>query len=484
MSSSTALDTIAAAVEAVEGLAQVQWDEVEGAEAPAAATMLARARAMLDGAMLGATGRLTETHAAEDLGWASAKDFLTHVTGGHKGAGGGLVRAVEQLSDLPAVREALDRGAISLPQARTIAGKVTTLPRVAQFRTDVADRLLDLVDTNGYDASDLQLAFVDAARELDVDGTLIRSDRTRELQERGAHLSRYLGFSADGLGGEYLRGYGSEEESELIKTVLMPLAAPVTTEPGACGGAVVRPGEPFLDENGHRTGTRCPDPTCAHDGKDPRDHGRRFWDALVEACRRLQATDQLPHDHGTSTRLMVTIDHDSLRQDVIDAGLAREGAMPSGQRLSATAVRRMACDADIIPAVLGSDGQILDVGRANRLVTAAIWLALVLRDRHCAFPGCNRPPIACDAHHIEHWADGGVTSLGNLILLCRHHHTVAHNTPWSVHIDPATGRPVWTPPPEVDLRDRISHAPARTAEEIAASYAAARAAVRPPSRVA
>lgn len=484
MSSTDALDKAAVAVESAAELAQAQWDALDGADAPEAAARIAQARAMLDAAMLGVTARLEETHAAEKLGWASTKDFLTHVTGGHKGSGGGLVRAVDQLRDLPAVRDALKDGAISLPQARAIGGKVTTLPRVPKFRTAVADRLLELVHTNAYDASDLQVAFGDVARELDVDGTLIKDDRSKERQERAAHLARFLGFSEDGLGGEHLRGYGCEEEAELIKSVLMPLAAPVTTEPGACGGVAERPGEPFLDENGHRSGTPCPDPSCAHDGKDPRDHGRRFWDALVEACRRLQATDQLPHDHGTTARIIVTIDQESLQQQVIDAGLARDGSLPSDQRLSATAVRRLACDAEIIPAVLGSDGQILDVGRAHRLVTAAIWLALILRDRHCAFPGCTRPPIACDAHHVVHWADGGPTSLDNLILLCRRHHTIVHNTPWTVRIDSVTGRPVWTRPPPVDLRGRLSYSPARTAEEIAAALAAGRQAGRPPPRAA
>ena len=94
---------------------------------------------------------------------------------------------------------------------------------------------------------------------------------------------------------------------------------------------------------------------------------------------------------------------------------------------------------------------LLDVGRAHRLVTPAIWSALVLRDRHCAFPGCTRMPLACDAHHIVHWADGGATSLDNLILLCRHHHTLTHHSPWRVHIDPGTRQPVWTGPPRLTL---------------------------------
>ena len=77
------------------------------------------------------------------------------------------------------------------------------------------------------------------------------------------------------------------------------------------------------------------------------------------------------------------------------------------------AAHRLACDSDLIPAVLGPEGQVLDVGRLQRLVTATIWVALVLRDQHCAFPGCHRLPIACHAHHIVHWVDGGPTSLDN-----------------------------------------------------------------------
>ena len=85
------------------------------------------------------------------------------------------------------------------------------------------------------------------------------------------------------------------------------------------------------------------------------------------------------------------------------------------------------------------------------------------RDRHCAFPGCRRPPIACDAHHIEHWANGGPTALRNMVLLCRAHHTVLHNTPWEVRINPADRRPEFKPPPgrhrlHPDFRERLDTA--------------------------
>ncbi|WP_341350918.1 DUF222 domain-containing protein [Nocardioides convexus] len=83
----------------------------------------------------------------------------------------------------------------------------------------------------------------------------------------------------------------------------------------------------------------------------------------------------------------MTIDHASLSQGVIDQGRSQEGRTGADARLSAQSVRRLACDAEILPAVLGSESQVLDVGRAQRLVTPAIWSALLVRDRHCAFPG-------------------------------------------------------------------------------------------------
>ncbi len=137
-----------------------------------------------------------------------------------------------------------------------------------------------------------------------------------------------------------------------------------------------------------------------------------------------------------------------------------------GLTLTAAATRRLACDADIIPLVLGSQGQVLDVGRTQRLVTMTIWLALIARDHHCTFPGCTRPPLMCHAHHIRHWADGGPTSLANLVMLCGHHHRTIHDTPWDVRLNPHDHLPEFLPPPPrhgsddgPTVRDWVRHRP-------------------------
>jgi hypothetical protein len=75
-------------------------------------------------------------------------------------------------------------------------------------------------------------------------------------------------------------------------------------------------------------------------------------------------------------------------------------------------------------------------------------VALVLRDRHCTFPGCTRPPVMCQAHHLIPWSTGGTTTLDNLALLCGHHHRVIHHTPWHLRLHPADRRPEFLPPPK------------------------------------
>ena len=242
---------------------------------------------------------------------------------------------------------------------------------------------------------------------LDPDGVARREEKHLDKHERSAHLNRFLAIVDDGLGGVRLRGRGTVEDAAVIKSALAALSAP---QPGT-------------------------DPDDGTEGRDLRDHGARTWDALVETCQKAHDTDTLPTAHGAKTRVMVTLRFEDLATGIGTATL------DTGDRLSAAAVRKLACDAEIIPAVLGTDGQILDVGRAARLVTLGIWLALLARDRHCAFPGCRRPPIACDAHHITHWANGGPTSLANMVLLCRAHHTVLHPPPGKSGSTPATADP-------------------------------------------
>ena len=112
--------------------------------------------------------------------------------------------------------------------------------------------------------------------------------------------------------------------------------------------------------------------------------------------------------------------------DALRDGLHRAGITDSGETLSAATLRRLACDAEIIPTVLNTKGRVIDVGRRTRHVSEALRCALIARDRGCVWPGCDAPASRCDAHHVKHWANGGPTNADNLALLCHRHHILLH----------------------------------------------------------
>ncbi len=105
-----------------------------------------------------------------------------------------------------------------------------------------------------------------------------------------------------------------------------------------------------------------------------------------------------------------------------------------GPALAREVVRRFACDASVVALLESERGEVLDVGRKTRAIPPALRRALDHRDKGCKFPGCNCTRFV-DAHHIEHWADGGETRLDNLVLLCRTHHGLVHEGGFSLAIE-------------------------------------------------
>jgi hypothetical protein len=194
--------------------------------------------------------------------------------------------------------------------------------------------------------------------------------------------------------------------------------------------------------------TAAPKPAAGE--PDLRGSDRRRGDALVQLIRRAVASTD-PGAVTSKAQLFVTMDFERLGSRLIalgdSAGGARAGGAPAGGApgagwpqaagevvggsqagmvLAPETVRRLACDATLIPLVLGTDREILDWGRAKRLFTAAQTKRLWLRDGGCTFPGCDAPAQWCDAHHLVHWADGGHSDLSNAGLLCDRHHQVVH----------------------------------------------------------
>jgi 5-methylcytosine-specific restriction protein A len=123
---------------------------------------------------------------------------------------------------------------------------------------------------------------------------------------------------------------------------------------------------------------------------------------------------------GPTVTLNVTIPHTWLTEQAHTTGVTNDGAM-----LSAETLRRLACDAHLLPTVLGGAGEVLDVGRARRTATDAQHRGLEARDGGCF--NCGAPPSRCHAHHIDHWAaHDGCTDIDRLVLVCHDCHILLH----------------------------------------------------------
>ncbi|MFW6773859.1 DUF222 domain-containing protein [Nocardioides sp. CPCC 205120] len=156
------------------------------------------------------------------------------------------------------------------------------------------------------------------------------------------------------------------------------------------------------------------------DAADPRPAWERRGQAFVELIERMRDAD-LPDAAGAGTTVVVTMSVDTLT-----GGLAA-ASLDTGHRISPGEARRLACGADLVPAVLGTKSEVLDLGRAARFHNKPQRIALILRDRGCTAEGCDAPPQRCEAHHDDPWSRGGRTSVERGRLLCWHHHRVAHD---------------------------------------------------------
>jgi hypothetical protein len=158
------------------------------------------------------------------------------------------------------------------------------------------------------------------------------------------------------------------------------------------------------------------------------------WERLMgQGFARLIETidpNALPRHGGDATVVNVVISLEELRKELGTATLGFDET--NGTIITAAEARRMACSATIIPWVLGGDSEVLDMGRASRVFVPIQRKALRLQQKCCQAEGCDMPPEWCDAHHLEPWAAGGKTNLKDGVLLCPHHHRLAH-TPGYTH---------------------------------------------------
>ena len=166
---------------------------------------------------------------------------------------------------------------------------------------------------------------------------------------------------------------------------------------------------------------------------------QRRADALAFLAESWLAGD--PAGRGTSDAYLVNVHIDS---ETLAHSVAGRSELAEGPGLAAATVRRLCCDGGLVTHLTDAAGATLDVGRKTRAIPPAIRRAMKHRDRCCRFPGCTRSRWL-DGHHVVHWADGGETSLDNLVRLCRHHHRLVHEGGFGAHVD-AGGQVRFTTP--------------------------------------
>ena len=428
------------------------------------------------------SGAAVRTGASSTTAWLQHRLLLTPV------AARRMVTVAAAVDGAPpVVRDALTAGLIGVDQVRAIADSLGSLP--SAVGPEVVDKAAAALVGYAREFPPHHLARIGQRILWHVAPDLAEEAECRGLRqaEQRAFRDRYVSLTPDGPASVRLHGRLDAEAAAVVRAALDPLCSPRSLpagdrhSPAAEGAGDGRTLAPWVGGPGAAADDRVgggPAGGCAPalgvaagpladdrvgggpaGGRtrvlgvgaagvvpgDDRTAGQRRADALVEVCRLALASGGLPDNGGDRPQVVVTVPFDPVKHAL------GAGTLDSGERVGADTVRRLACDARILPAVLDSRGQPLDLGRERRLFTGPLRRALVLRDGGCAFPGCDRPARWCDGHHVRHWSDGGETSLANAVLLCGHHHRLIHDerAGWAVHIAP-DGRPVFTPPPWLD----------------------------------
>ena len=372
-----------------------------------------RAINVLEGARSVLTAEAVRRRLHARRGEASSAEMLANATA----VGGAVARRVEReaqaLDAQPQVAEALGRGEINAEQAAAVA--------TADVPDDVRAELCGQAGSQTADQTRQAVRAAEAALRVE-------SDAQRRARQRAARSASMWTDRHDGmwcLRAKFDAATGDEINRRLVRTI----------------------------QQHWRSDKDLPE-------SQRRSVPQRAADALAWLLTGSGAVDDGPNEAGwvapNPSQMIVLTTLDNLRGGSPDgrpdgactcAGsgptnhlLAVPGAAgvtETGTVLGAAELRRIACDTQVIPVVMGGAGEVLDVGRATRTIPPSIRRALIARDQGCVWPGCDRAPIHCDGHHIEHWVDDGPTCVANLALLCHSHHQRLHE--YNLVLHPPTG---------------------------------------------
>ncbi|WP_370039818.1 DUF222 domain-containing protein [Nocardioides sp.] len=349
----------------------------------------------------------SQVRVEEATGAATTATWLARATRTTVRSSRRAVHLATALETYQRLREGYAAGRVNTEQAEVIARALEALPVdiPATVRAAAEQRLVELAAH--HDACDLRVL---GDRVLDVVAPAVADAHEAarlEAEERAAARKTMLTMTPDGQGSVHGRFTVPELHAGMLRKQLLAL---VVHDKPALGTT------PLVGEQGE--GER-PEPVKAATGVE-------LGAAFCELLERLDGS-QVP-EMSTGATVVVTMTLDTL------AGGLAAATLDTGDRIAAHTARRLACEAGIVPVVLGGRREVLDQGRRRRLFTRAQRIALATRDRGCTAAGCRTAAWFCHAHHDHPWATGGTTDLTNGRLLCPTHHRAAHDPRYKTRV--------------------------------------------------
>ena len=393
---------------ALDAMSTQGWAGLEPDEVRRLAAEIARAQSRLTAHAMAAARTLEKSGAARDAGATSTGDLLAKDFGGDRRAGDRLVRRAERLESATQTEAALAAGKVTADQADVIATGLAKLPETATpDQRSLAERTL-LKDAERFKLPDLRRR---TDRIVDVYQTKRETDafendllKERERCARAKTQARLWNNHDGTYSGDFTI---PELAGVQLKTFLDAATAP------------------------RRDHLQAPDESM--------DRAHLAGIALADMIGHLPK-DGLPSQGSASAIVMVTMDVDTLTDGLEAATLS------DGTRISADQARKLACEADLIPAVLDGPSQVLDLGRQARYFTKNQRLAAGAVYGGCVFPDCDRPIQWTEMHHITPWSHGGTTNQDEAAPYCSRHHHVVHDHHWETRKDP--DGTIWLRPPQ------------------------------------
>lgn len=410
--------TLASAQDAVGTAAGMGVAGVSNSDLGLAITALSELESQAAALRLALAAEADGRDVARDTADTGTDAWLARLTGDTREVNAGGIRLARLLQEkYDATREAFAGGRLRIAQVRVIVNAAEQSPSEAttdQVRA-AEEWLVGKATGDGnrrgrpMDARRLRQAARRMFARIDADLAARHESILLGREHRHAEQETFLALHDNGNGTFSGRFLLPELHGKMLRRALDRLTSPrrLTRDPL---------GQPIVDESAPGT-----------------DYGRHTYEA--EGAALCELIEHLPTEgHAANgVELLITLDLDDLLADLRESG-AHDGSarLETGDLITAATARRLACEAGLIPAVLGGASEPLDLGRLRRLHSRPQRRALSLLYDSCAITGCSRPFAWCEIHHPQPWSRGGRTHLSNALPLCGHHHRIAHDPGWDL----------------------------------------------------